>query len=331
MAVTTTTQIASARSEFFDKVLLKRALPFLTHDQFGQRRPLPKGNSKQIKFRRYTSMATATSALTEGVAPTAVAIAKTDITADVVQYGNTVEITDFVDQTNVESVLTEVNELLGENAGESLDEIHRDTLVAGTTVQYQNAEISARTQVNNIITGAMLDKVIRTLGSNNSRMHTEMIKAGTGIGTVPIRPAYWAIIHPDVFYTLDNIPGVKHTVEYASQGPIKEGEVCAYKNIRFVLSTKAKIWTDAGANVAGAIKSTTGTKADVYAVLVFAKDAYGITDLKGEGLKNFFKDFGSSGVADILNQKAGAGWKATTVAKILNDNFMLRLEVAAAA
>lgn len=329
MATTTTTQIASAKTEFFDKVLLKRALPFLTHDRYGQRRPLPKGNSKTVKFRRYTSLATATGALTEGTQPTPVALAKTDITADVVQYGNVVEITDMVDATNVESVLTETNELLGENAGESLDEIYRDTLVAGTTVQYANG--SVRTAVNEILTGEMLDKLIRTLKRNNAQMHTEKVKAGTAVGTSPIRPAFWAIVHPDVEYTLEKIAGFKSTIEYASQGPIAEGEIGAYKNIRFVSTTKAKIWTDGGGDVASATKSTTGTKCDVYGILVFAKNAYGITELRGEALKTFFKDFGSAGTADTLNQKASSGWKATTVAKILNDNFMLRLEVAAAA
>ena len=329
MATTTTTQIASAKTEFFDKVLLVRALPFLSYDKFGQRKPLPKGNSKTIKFRRYTTLSTATSALSEGTQPTAVQLEKTDITADIAQYGNVVEITDMVDQTNVESVLTEANELLGENAGESLDEIYRDVLVAGTTVQYSNG--AARTAVNEILTGEMLDKSIRTLKRNNSVMHTEMIKAGTGIGTSPIRPAFWAIVHPDVEYTLEKISGFKPTIEYASQGPVMEGEIGSYKNIRFLSTTKGKIWTDGGGAVAGAVRSTTGTNCDVYGILIFAKNAYGITELRGEGLKNYFKDFGSSGTDDTLNQKASAGWKATTVAKILNDNFMLRLEVAAAA
>lgn len=327
MATTTTTQVASARSEFFDKVLLVRALPSLVHDQFGQRRPLPTGNSKTIKFRRYASLSTATGTLTEGTQPSPVQLSVTDITATIAQYGNVVEITDMVDLTNVESVLTETNEVLGENAGESLDEIWRDVLVAGTTVQYSNG--SARTDVNTIVTQEMLDIAIRTLLRNNAKRHASMIKAGINIGTVPIRPAFWGIVHPDVYYTLDKMDGWVNTSEYASQGPVKENEVGAYKDIRFVMSTKAKIFTDGGGNVLGGIRSTSGTKADVYPILIFGQNAYGITDLKGNGLKNYFKDFGSSGTADTLNQKATAGWKATTVAKILNDSFMLRLEVAA--
>lgn len=328
MATTTTTQIASAKSEFFDKVLLVRAVPRLVHDRFGQRRPLPTGNSKVIKFRRYSSLSTATTELTEGTQPTPVQLAKTDITATVAQYGNVVESTDMVDLINVESVLTETNEILGENSGESLDEIARDILVAGSTVNYANG--SARTDVNTILTGQMLEKASRTLKRNNAQMITKMIKAGVGVGTAPIRPGFWSIIHPDVEYTLENIPGFKHVVEYASQGPVDPDEIGAYKNIRFLSTTKAKIWTDAGGVVSGAVRSTTGTNCDVYAILIFADNAYGITELRGQGLKNYYKAPGSAGTADTLDQKWSAGWKATTVTKILNDNFMLRLEVAAA-
>lgn len=328
MATTTTTQVASAKTEFFDKVLLVRALPYLTYDKFGQRRPLPKGNSKTIKFRRYNALATATTALTEGTPPTSTTLGVTDITASISQYGAYAKITDVVDQTNVETVLTEAAEVLGEQAGQSLDEIYRDVLVAGTTIQYANG--SARTDVNVPISGILLDKIIRTLDNLNAVMHTSIIKAGTGIGTVPIRPSFYAVVHPDVKFDLEKIDGYISMEKYASQGPVSEGEIGAYKNIRFVMSTKAKVWTDGGGDK-GAMKSTTGAVADVYGTMVFGKNAYGITELRGEGLKNYVKDFGSAGTADPLDQEATSGWKATTVAKILNDNFMLRLESAATA
>ena len=327
MANTTTTEIASARTEFFDKVLLVRALPKLVHDRWGQRRPLPTGNSKIIKFRRYSSLSTATSALSEGSQPTPVALSKTDITATVIQYGNVVQLTDMVTAINAESVLTETNELLGENAGESLDEIYRDTLVAGTTVQYSNG--SARTDVSAIVTGEMLDKAIRTLKNNKASMITKMIKPGVNIATSGVRPGFWAICHPDVEYTLEKLTGWKNTSEYPSQTDVQADEIGAYKHIRFISTTKAKVFTDSGGAVAGAVKSTTGTNCDVYAIMIFADNAYGITELRGMGLKTYYKAPGSAGTADTLDQLSSDGWKATTVAKILNDNFMLRLEVAA--
>ena len=329
MATTTTTQVAAAVTEFYDKTMLVRALPFIAHDKWGQRRPLPTGNSKTIKFRKYNALTPITVPLSEGVAPASTALSITDITASIQQYGAYVEITDMVSLVNVEPVLTEAAEVLGEQSGQSLDQIYRDVLVAGTTVQYANAVANRAAVVDNVAT-ADLDKIIRTLQNNNARMHSSIIKAGTGIGTVPVRPAYFAICHPDVLYTLDGLTGWFSVEKYASQGPVLEGEVGAYKNIRFISSTFAKIYTGAGsATTTG--KKYTGSNCDVYITLVFAKDAYGITELRKNGLKNIVKALGSAGTADPLDQKSTSGWKATTTCKILNDAFMLRLESTAAA
>jgi N4-gp56 family major capsid protein len=38
------------------------------------------------------------------------------------------------------------------------------------------------------------------------------------------------------------------------------------------------------------------------------------------------KQLGSAGTADPLNQRATQGWKATHVAEILSDLFMVRVE-----
>jgi N4-gp56 family major capsid protein len=327
---TTTSQVASARSEFFDKTLLVRALPYLAHDRFGQKRPLPTGNSKVIKFRRYDALSVATTPLSEGVAPDKTQLSVTDVSATVAQYGAYVEITDMVDLTNVEPVLTETAMLLGEQAGQSLDQIWRDVLVAGSSVRYGTA-VAGRSSVEAVITSADMEISIRTLLNNNAKMFTSIAKASDGVGTLPIRPAYFAIVHPDVYYTLQGISGFISAEQYGSQGAVTEGEVGAYKNLRFVMSTFAKVFADSGGstNVAN-FKSTTGANKDVYATLIFGKDAYGITDLAGNGLKNIRKGFGTAGTADPLDQIATSGWKGTTVCKILNDSFMTRIENSAA-
>lgn len=327
MATSTTSQVA-APIDFYDRATLKRALPYLTHNKFGQRRPLPTNNSKNIKFRRYNALAVATTALTEGTPPSSTTLAVTDITATIAQYGAFVQGTDVVSMTNIDSVLTETAEVLGEQAGQSVDQVYRDILAAGTNVAYANGVASRNLILTNILTAADLDKAIRNLNNNNAKMFTEIIKGGTAIGTTPIRPAYMAIVHPDVQYTLDGITGFKSVETYASQGGVVDGEIGAYKNIRFVASTFAKVFTGTGGS-SSAVRNTAGT-VDVYATMIFGKDAYGISELRGNGLKNIVKELGSAGTADPLNQNWTSGWKATTTCKILNDSFMLRLETAAA-
>mgnify|MGYP002517955624 CR=1 FL=1 len=67
---------------------------------------------------------------------------------------------------------------------------------------------------------------------------------------------------------------------------------------------------------------------DVYATLVLGDNAYGTTQLGGEGLQHIVKQLGSAGTSDPLNQRATAGWKADKVTVRLTEAFMVRIETA---
>ena len=67
---------------------------------------------------------------------------------------------------------------------------------------------------------------------------------------------------------------------------------------------------------------------DVYSTLFFGSDAYGISEIEGEGLRQFIKQLGSAGTADPINQRATVGWKASKTAERLVEAFMLRVETA---
>lgn len=83
MANTTTTQVTTAVNNFLDRTLLTRAYPHFVHALWAQVKDIPKNNSPVIKFRKYTSLSAATTALTEGVTPTGSSLSITDITATV--------------------------------------------------------------------------------------------------------------------------------------------------------------------------------------------------------------------------------------------------------
>ena len=68
--------------------------------------------------------------------------------------------------------------------------------------------------------------------------------------------------------------------------------------------------------------------ADVGVMLFLGANAYGVTELEGLGLETIHQPLGSAGAADPLKQYGTWGWKCTHVAKILNDAWMVRAEVA---
>ena len=66
--------------------------------------------------------------------------------------------------------------------------------------------------------------------------------------------------------------------------------------------------------------------ADVFGTLILGADAYGVTEVRGGGLEHIVKQLGSAGSADPMNQRATCAWKATKVAKILVQQYLVRVE-----
>lgn len=318
------TEVPPSVDAYYDRLLLIRALPALVHARFAQMRPIPKNSgTKVIRFRRYNALAVKTDELVEGITPSGKKLSTSDTTATLKFYGDYVEITDEVDMTSVNPVFTEAGELLGEQSGESLDVIERDNLVAGTQVLYSGTATSRVTVVALPTTGDF-DRAARLLQNNNAKVLTPAMRATTGIGTKIVRKAYWVIIHPDILFTLDDMTGWADISEYTNDGA--EDEVGSYRNFRFIMSTKAKVFAGAGAAATTVVKND-GTNADVYATLIFAANAYGTINFAGGGaIRNIRKSFEQAG--GPLEQRATSGWKANMVTKILNDNFMVRLESA---
>jgi len=312
--LTTTTQVDSGIEVYYDRVLLKNARPKLVHTKFAQKKSLPKGNSKTVKFRRYAALSTATTQLAEGVTPTGQRLSKVDLLATVAQYGDFVHITDVVDMTNADPVLTVAAQELGDQMGRTIDEIVRDILVACASSTTASNGTGTATKLNK----TDIDAVVQTLLSNDASMITELIKAGTGQGTSPIRPAYWGILHTDLIDDLEAVSGFKSTANYPAQTNVDEAEWGSTGNVRWLASSVAHALGDV------ADPFTPGT---YYYLPIIAKNAYGMVDLEAGNAKNIVKGFGSGGTSDPLNQRATSGWKAMFTARILNDNFMHVLKV----
>ena len=323
MGTSTLSVVPPGTQAYYDRNLLERAIPADVHGRYGQNRPLATKSGNQIKFRRYSSLTPATTALSEGVTPSGSSLSVTDVTATLAQYGDFVTISDMVDLTNQDPVLTEAGKVLGEQGGTTIDQVRRDVLVAGSNAILANGAV--RTDINTILDVADLNTAIRTLGRQNAKFVSEMIKASTGVGTVPIRAAYIGIIHEDTLPTLEGMTGFKPVETYSSQMEVMDDEVGSFKNIRFVKSTNAKIWAGGGAS-GGSNVIVTSTLADVYATLIIAANAYGVCPLSGKAMSNIIKPLGSAGSADPLDQRATSGWKAITTTKILNDSWMVRIE-----
>lgn len=304
--MTTGTESLSAEMKiYYDDYLLDNAKPNLVHDQFGQKKPIPKNKGKTIEFRRYKTLPKALTPLTEGVTPDPNSLTVTTLTATVRQYGDWISLSDMLLLTAIDNNLVEAVALLGDQAGRTLDTVTREVINGGTNVLYAPKGGTA------VTTRAELDGTAQL--SVQLIMKAAAILKGTN--AVPFDNDYVAIVHPYVAYDLMQDEKWEEWSKYTNPEHMYDGELGRIGRVRFVESTEAKIWE----------KAADGGLS-VYSTLVIGKNAYGVTDVEGGGLETIVKQKGSAGTADPLDQRASAGWKAVKTAEILSDEYMVRIE-----
>ena len=303
----TTNNLSPEMKTFYDKVLIKNAVPNLVHDQFGQKKPIPKGGGKTIEFRKYDPFDKATVPLTEGVTPPGHKMNVVPVTATVQQYGDYVTLSDVLILTAIDDNIVAATEILGNQAGETLDWVTREVLAAQMFKVFANKK---QARANLVSTD--------TLSVNDVKRAVKKLKNGKA---KKIDNYYVGIVCPDTAYDLMCDPEWISASEYAGSGQIFEGEIGKIAGVRFVETTEAKVFEDAG----GSGNDTF----DVYLTLIIGANAYGVTEVEGGGLQQFTKQLGSSGTADPLNQRATVGWKALKTAEILTEDFIVGIESAA--
>lgn len=134
--VTTDAGLSAENKTFYDRALIEEASPNLIHNQFGQKRPIPRNGGKRIQFRKYAALPKAMQPLTEGVTPDGRKMSVGTVEAEVRQYGDYVCLSDVLDLTAIDNNVLEATRAVGHQAGLTLDTITRNVLQSGTNVYY---------------------------------------------------------------------------------------------------------------------------------------------------------------------------------------------------
>ena len=296
--VTSDSGMSVEMKTFYDMTLLEEAQANLVHDQFGQKRPIPKNGGKKIEFRKFASLPKALTALTEGVTPEGKKLSATSIEAEVSQYGDYVTLSDMLDMTAIDPIIVEATKAIGRQAGLTLDTITRNVLQSGTNVMYcpkgDGTAVTSRAGLDNTcrLTVDVVNRAVAFLKKNNAPK---------------INGDYVAIIHPLVAYDLMSDERWIDAHKYAQPENIYEGEIGKIGGVRFIESSEAKCYAGG-----------------VFGCLFIAAGAYGITEITGGGLETIVKQRGAG--EDPLNQRSTVGWKSTKVAEILLQPYMIRVE-----
>lgn len=303
--------------------LLRRALPYLCLEGFGQGKPVPKRSTLNTVFRRYEALPNDPTFLTEGVSGTLLQPTHTDVTVTLRQLGSGVGVTDVMLDTHEDPVMNEFTDMTGEQAGQMIEIVRWGVLVAGTSVFFSTG--TARNQVVDVFTRALQRRLTKWIKNNNASKFTGIVRSTENWGTQNIRASFICFSHTNLENDIRDAAAFKSLEDYGSIPPY-DNEVGAVDDVRHLQSTIFSAF--AGAGGASTTVENTGGAADVYPMLVVARDAYGIVPLEGEAAVHPMVKFPEPSIADPWAQRGFITWKSMQTTAILNDNFMSRMEVA---
>lgn len=328
---TTDSGIVQRTTTYAPLEMLKRAMPVIVTDKIMTPIKMPRNKGDNITMRRLNAFDAATTPLIEGVTPSGRKITTVDIIVKLRQYGDYVRFTDqIVDfhEDNVPSMITEEN---GVNVGRTVEALNYGVLKAGTTVFYANG--NSRSVVNTAVSYNKLHKVVRFLQAMKAERFRGVLAPSPNYATKAIEASWIALAHTDLEHDLRALPGFIPAASYGTRTLIDETEIGAVENIRFLLSPDLAPWADAG-GAAGSMVSTTGTLADVYPIIIAGQNAAQTVALRGNGgspITVTSQMPSKASDSDPLGQRGFQGWKMYHAAKITNESWMARLEVAVSA
>jgi len=306
MSAQVTTGLTQEMSTYYEKVFLARAEYEYIHNQGAQMRSQPANEGKTVVFTRHTPLATATTALTEGVNPAEVNLTATNVSATLSEYGNTVKISRFLSLTSIDAGNKEKIEVIGQNMGETLDELTRNELFTGATAQLAGGK-TALTDVaaTNVLSVAELRKAVRTLKKNKARRYQDKIAPWLGK------------IGPDTGYDLTSDTTFINADIYDNNATkLYNGELGKILGVRLLETANQK-----------SVSSTV----TVYSNFVHGADAFGCTDLVGDKPQLYIIPHTKIDSGNPAGRFSMVSWASSYVCKTLNSSWLIDIKCGATA
>jgi N4-gp56 family major capsid protein len=243
-----------------------------------------------VAFTIFTEMADATTPLTETSDVTAVAMADSQVSVSLVEYGNAINTTAKLRGTSFLDVDAVAANLIGYNAGSSIDTVVANVLKAATNVIFGGGGATTPTSNATVESSDILE-------ANDIRLATAQLRKANA---QTFNGMYMAFIHPDVSYDLRRETGAASWRDphvYQNIGQIYNGEIGAFEAVRFVETPRAPL------DLTGGSASTV----DLYQTIIMGRQslakAHSITDGNGA-----YPSVRRGPVVDSLSRFNPIGW-----------------------
>jgi N4-gp56 family major capsid protein len=309
----TKTSSLSVDQTAFEKLAYFALRPELYYDQFADVQATNATNpGATVTFTRFADLSPATTPLGEGEDVTPVAMSDSQVPITLEEYGNASVTTAKVRATSFLPVDPVAANLVGYNAGISIDTVCRNVLQAGSNVLYATGGTTDPTARNEV-------QVEDTLTISDIRKAVAQLR-GANVPTV--NGTYIGFIHPDVQFDLMSVTdaaGWRDAYKYTNATPLINGEIGQIDGVRFISSPRAPLFANAS-NGSG----STGN-IDVYGTLIMGRQALakGIS-LGGEYGAQPTIVYGA--VTDILQRFRPIGWKHFVGYGVFRQEALRRIE-----
>lgn len=334
MAVTTTTTLSAQFQAYFFKTLLKYQINTLKLNEFALTAELEKGQgAKQVKFfRPGAADATQVQTLSEGVPiSTSRNLTLTPITVNLQQFGEKVDISDILTDTEFFNAGKQASKTLGEDAAFKADSISRNVLVtsdntgtsgagSGITERYVQG-LGSFTNLSNAATGAAFTDA------------QDILDAVTAleVNLAPMRDdGYVGLFPPQIYRDIMRDADFLRAAEYSSVNSLWKGEIGSLYGLRIVKHTNAfreanaAQYVDTSPATAGGVTNTTA--GPIFSCLIMGDQAFAVSPIAGDSItmpRMYILD--QPDKLDPLNQIKVIGYKQFYNAVLLNANFVINL------
>lgn len=276
-------------------------------DQFGDKQPLPSGNSKTIRFTRMEKFSTATTPtqLTEGTAPDAVGVTINQVEATVEQYGFVARITELAELTAKHPVVQTTLRRMGLHAAETYDQLVFNVLDAATNVYRPN--------------GKALDTALVATDVPSYSDLVALLASLQDSAAMPVRGSNYVFVTPpqvNAAFLKDSV--FQQSNQFRAPEKIWNGQAGTLANFDIVVSNAPSF--------AATAQTGTGQADHVYSSFALGREAYQITDL--QSLQVFVTPPG--GHSDPLHQNYRLGYKFSCKSVISNQSWIRRVRSAGA-
>lgn len=243
-----------------------------------------------VRFNIYTDLAAQTTTLSETADPDAIAASDGTVTVTPLEKGAVIKTTALIRATSYLDIDQDMANLIGFNAGLSLDTLARTAIDAGDNVRY----------AGNATSRATVDPTDTIASANVQRARVDLVGANvmTTNGSL-----YWAFIHPDVSYDLQRDTSTGNWLtphQYSAPENIWSGEIGAFSGFRFVETPRCVVNTDGGSSP---------TTTDVYGTYFGGAQALACGTNDGGGYTGRYPTFVKGPMVDALQRIQPLGWK----------------------